>query len=372
MAAVSDYLHRKASRNKIPLDGVFELSPVCNFSCKMCYVRKTPEQLRLERKELISWEQWLDMAKQCYEAGTLFLLLTGGEPFLYPDFKKLYIHLHKMGFVLAINTNGTLIDEETVEWLKQYAPSRINITLYGNSPETYEKICGNAAGYVKAVKAINMLHAAGIPVVINASMIPENVHDLESIIDFGHEKDLYVRMSTYMFPPARREHDERDSRFTPEEAAAIYLRKYRKLYDKEEYNKFIHNMLKKGREQMQTDTWGSNYEYMWCRAGRSSFWISWEGKMTACGMLDFPLQTNPFEESFRECWLRITEAVRNTEVLHGCRDCEKREFCRPCVAMIYTETGTVDQKAPYLCRMSQCILEQMSEEKREYIDEERK
>ena len=79
--------------------------------------------------------------------------------------------------------------------------------------------------------------------------------------------------------------------------------------------------------------------------------------MTACGMLDFPGVEDPFENDFKECWLRLTNAVRTTAVLSGCAECEKRDICKPCVAMIYTETGTVDQKAPYLCRMADCIHE---------------
>ena len=75
---LSDYLYRKASQQKVPLMGTFELSPVCNFACKMCYVRKTMQQISREGKSLIPWEKWLDLAKQCREAGTLYLLLTGG------------------------------------------------------------------------------------------------------------------------------------------------------------------------------------------------------------------------------------------------------------------------------------------------------
>ena len=115
---ISDYLFQKASARKVPLSGTFELSPVCNFACKMCYVRKTPGQLQEEGKTLIPWQDWLELAEQCRGAGTLYLLLTGGEPFLYPGFRELYERLHAMGFLLSINTNGTLLDEETVAWLK--------------------------------------------------------------------------------------------------------------------------------------------------------------------------------------------------------------------------------------------------------------
>ena len=196
MNTLTDYLYAKAAKNHLPLGGTFELSPVCNFSCKMCYVRKTHEQIRCEGKCLRTPEEWLDLAKKCAHEGMLYLLLTGGEPFLYPGFKDLYIALHKMGLVLSINSNGTMIDEQTVAWLKEYAPSRINITLYGASEDTYQRICGNREGYHRAVKAIRLLLEAKIPVVINSSMIPENADDLEEIVKFGRRRKrlpLYPR-----------------------------------------------------------------------------------------------------------------------------------------------------------------------------------
>lgn len=362
MATVSDYLYHKASINKVPLNGAFELSPVCNFSCKMCYVRKTPEQIRCEGKQIIPWQKWLELAKQCYDAGTLYLLLTGGEPFLYPGFRELYERLHDMGFVLSINTNGTMIDRETVQWLKLRMPSRVNITLYGASEETYGRICGNGSGYSRTVDAIQMLTEAGIPVVINASMIPENACDLEKILDFGKGLSLNTRMSTYMFPPVRRDAEAGDSRFTPEMSAQMYIRKNRCLLPEDSYIEMLENRRHLSQTEDGRQDWGQDSEFMRCRAGRSSFWINWEGSMTACGMLDFPLKTEPFREPFADCWLRLTNAVRSTPVLAGCAGCNKREVCGACVAMIFTETGTIDQKAPYLCQMADHILELVESE----------
>lgn len=363
---VSDYLYRKAAAQKVPLAGTFELSPVCNFTCKMCYVRKTPEQLRREGKELIPWQQWLELAEQCREAGTLYLLLTGGEPFLYPGFRELYTQLHRMGFLISINSNGTLIDEETVAWLKTVAPTRINITLYGTSPETYRRICGNSTGYERTMNAITMLKDAGIPVVINASMIPENACDLEEIAATGRSLGLNTRISTYMFPPIRREREEADSRFTPEESADMFMRRIRCQMPEEEYRSWLQQKLCAVCEANESnEDWGSNGEYMRCRAGRSAFWINWDGTMTACAMVDFPLKTQPLHSSFRECWTALTEQVRRAPVLAGCASCEKRELCKPCVAMIHAETGTVDEKAPYLCCLADAVLKRIKEEAEE-------
>lgn len=363
MKSISDYLYARAAAEKIPLGATFELSPVCNFSCRMCYVRKTMPQIQAEGKHLRHWTEWLEIARQCREAGSLYLLLTGGEPFIYPHFRELYMKLHEMGFVLYINTNGTMIDRETVQWLKKAAPGRVNITLYGSSPKTYERICGRPDGYEKAVAAIRMLKEAGITVVINGSMIPENQDDLEEIMAFGRDLGVHVRAVTYMFPPVRREGEATDSRFTPAQAAAMAMRRQRFLTG-DNWNEYVSSQLDMVPNEAEASDadWGEKEEFMRCRAGRSSFWISWDGRMTACGMMDFPKVTYPFEKPFMECWSEITDAVRSMSVLQGCSNCPKRKICKPCVAMIQSETGTTNKKAPYLCEMTDCMIADMKDD----------
>ena len=295
----------------------------------------------------------------------LYLLLTGGEPFLYPGFRELYEALHEMGILLAINSNGTLIDEETVAWLKEKAPHRVNITLYGASRETHARVCGNASGFDKAARAIDLLKDAGIPVVINASMIPENQEDLEKIIAFGQERGPNARVATYMFPPAKREREQGDSRFSPEVSAKAFLRKARCMSDEDGYRKFLKDRLAEGTLPVQED-WGVQEEQMRCRAGRSSFWISWDGAMTACGVMDFPVTVYPFEKGFRESWLELTDTVRSRTVLKECAGCPQKELCKPCVAMLVTETGDPDKRAPYLCQVAHTLETLIREEAEKY------
>ena len=129
---ITEYLHAKAARQGIPLSGTFELTPLCNMNCRMCYVRMSREQQEAIRP-LRTAAQWLELGRQAKEQGLLYLLLTGGEPFLRPDFREILAGLHQMGLLISINSNGTLIDESVVRWLKETPPVRINITLYGAS-----------------------------------------------------------------------------------------------------------------------------------------------------------------------------------------------------------------------------------------------
>lgn len=367
MNRISDYLFQKASINKIPLSGTFELSPVCNFSCKMCYVRKTMSQIKKEEKNIKDWTQWVQLAEQCKNEGMLYLLLTGGEPFIYPHFKELYMKLHSMGILISINTNGTMIDEDTVKWLKKAPPYRINLTLYGASGKTYEKICGDENGFKRTIQAIVLLKEAGINLVINGSMIPENKHDMEDIIRFGKEHDIVTRISTYMFPPVRREKEHDDSRCSPGESADLFMRKNRCNLSQEDYSNFLKIQRSNYEKNIgeENEDLGNRFEYMRCRAGRSSFWVSWEGTMTACGILPFPKEVYPFQKPFAECWIELTNKVRETKVLQECVSCKKREICMPCAAMLYAETGDVNLKAPYLCELTDHILCKINAELRE-------
>jgi Predicted Fe-S oxidoreductases len=89
-------LVNKATANRTPINATIELTPTCNFRCDMCYIRMEKSQAE-KRGGLRSIEEWLHIADQLQEIGTLFILLTGGEPLLYPDFKELYIRLKEKG-----------------------------------------------------------------------------------------------------------------------------------------------------------------------------------------------------------------------------------------------------------------------------------
>lgn len=126
-----------------------------------------------------------------------------------------------MGLLISINSNGTLIDESVVRWLKETPPVRINITLYGASDETYGRLCRNPQGFTQVTRAIRLLGEAGITVKLNCSLTPHNAADLEGIFAFAKEEGLLVQATSYMFPPLRRDPSQVgcNDRFTPQEAA---------------------------------------------------------------------------------------------------------------------------------------------------------
>ena len=70
---------QKARQQHIPITGALELLPLCNMNCDMCYVRLSRSEMECQG-QLRTVDEWILLAQQMQKAGTLFLLLTGGEP----------------------------------------------------------------------------------------------------------------------------------------------------------------------------------------------------------------------------------------------------------------------------------------------------
>lgn len=350
---VTEYLFRKATKERIPLGGTFELTPVCNMDCRMCYVKMSRQQQEAIRP-LIKAEEWLKLAEEAKEQGLLYLLLTGGEPFGHRDFREILSGLHKMGLLLTVNSNGTLIDEETVEWLVRTPPVRINITLYGASDETYERLCRNPKGFTQVTKAIRLLKDAGITVKLNCSLTPYNADDLEEIMAFARREELVIQATAYMFPPTRRDASMigRNERFTPQEAAYYSAKIEKELGGTERFLKKAET-LDFGSIPSDEDICGdSEGEEIRCRAGKSNFWVTWDGRMLPCGMLpDEGVDLSV--TGFAEAWKQITGKTAAIRLPVKCRNCSLKERCKICAAMTVTESGRYDCVPEYRCRMAQ-------------------
>ena len=348
-SALVEHLHRRADVRGIPLSGTFELTPMCSMACKMCYVRMTAEEVRQSGKRLRTVDEWLELAKVLREQGTLMILLTGGEPLTYPGFRELYRELRAMGFVLSINSNATLIDEETVAWFAEDPPQRINITLYGASNETYMRLCNHPTGYTIVTKAIEMLQDAGVPVKLNCSITPDNVCDLEKIIAFSDERKLVLQASSYMFPPVRRDETSvgRNERFSPEECARVEARIRLLQRGEDDLRAYCANVEAHTvpEEDACFDCEGDGVR---CRAGKSSFWITWDGRLLLCAMMNDPAY-DVFEIGFPAAWEQLRRRTMEIRLPAECAACDSKDVCRSCAAMIYTETGFYDKKPQYRC-----------------------
>lgn len=351
-------LYRKAARQKIPFSGTFELTPCCNMNCKMCYVRMTKEEQKSTGRRELTAQEWIELARQAKECGMGTLLITGGEPFLRNDLEQICREIQQMGILLNMNSNATMIDERAIAWLKKSPPTRVNVTLYGSSNASYERLCGNPQGYDQALRGIKLLRDAGIFVGINVSLTPYNSDDVDRIFETIHAFGLSARPTAYMFPPVRRTDGcvEDGARFLPEEAGKCQVKADRLKLGQERFEarvKALHRGIRCMEEEDECirDTEKS----ISCMAGNAAFWMTWDGRMLPCGMMNNPC-FYPLEIGFKEAWQKIVNTIQTAEIHNGCGSCKKRFACPVCRALILAETGDLKEKPEYLCRMTEAYL----------------
>ncbi len=331
-------LFAKAGVDGIPLAGSFELTSRCTLNCKMCYIhRKELDKSVLSEEKDTAW--WLNLAEKAKDAGMLLLLLTGGEPLLRQDFDEIYLACKKMGLLVSVNTNATLIDEKKVRFFSDNPPQRLNITLYGASKETYADLCGSADAYEKTVNAIKMLKTAGVNVKLNYSITPQNASDAKKVYSFAKELDLAIQPVSYMFSPVRACGDA--VRLTAEEAAKAHFDWQRNHLGDEDFKKYI--ALKQNESSYNSDCG----ERINCRAGLSTFWVTYKGEMTPCGMLNSPCI--PIDD-FSKAWLYMRNERNNILLPSKCISCEYRRICDMCAAVAAAENGNSSTVPEYACK----------------------
>lgn len=355
---LGDMLISNAKIKKIPLTGAFELTSRCNLQCKMCYVcRPANDKTALVQERTA--EEWISLARQARDAGLLYLLLTGGEIFLRSDFKQIYTELCNMGFCIQIYTNATLITPELAKWLGKIPPSKVGITLYGASPETYKKVCGNSSYFNSAINGIKLLIEQGINVVLRTTVIKDNVKDFTKFAEIADKFGTQFKIINYVSP--RREGlgtCPLEVRLSPYELAKYeaYISTYftsKNLKPKNEPN-LSAALISNNEESVldeELDLTENAKEPFACAAGKCYFSITSDGRMTPCGLMSSPAVL-PFEKGFSEAWQELKGLCSSIPVCSECRECSLQEYCSTCPARLKNETGEYNKPAPYLCELA--------------------
>ena len=165
--------------DRFPLACQWELTCRCNLHCVMCYTDcfNRPERIR---EELVTSEI-LRIMDELAEAGTLELCLTGGEPLARQDFFTLYDHAVRLGFLVTVFTNGTLIREDEADHFARLPPQRIEISLHASTPHGFDRVTQCQGSHRRCCQAIELLRARRIPLVLKTTALTLNRDDILAI-----------------------------------------------------------------------------------------------------------------------------------------------------------------------------------------------
>lgn len=352
---IKRYLFKKGASEHLPVSGTFELTSRCCLSCEMCYIHDKAAG-KEKRKQELSTGHWLSIGREAVEAGMIYLLLTGGEPMIREDFCELYTELSKMGILITINTNAVLVTEEIVRCLSEHPPERVNVSVYGASPETYRRMCNDKDGYRKTLRGIRMLKSAGIPLAINTTYTKTNSCDMEAVTAYAKEQKIPVRMASYIFPPVRTEMKNQAACYlTPEEYGKLSA-----AFDDltmNEAQKAARKKTLRSLRQTSPEDYDERKRISACLAGRGAFWITWDGKMQPCGMLP-SISRDLRKETFRIAWDSLEQAMDHTLLPSQCVQCSKKKICPMCAAVYESESK--EEGLFQLCRYTDSYIASLS------------
>ena len=169
-----------------------------------------------------------------------------------------------------------------------------------------------------------------------------------------------------MFPPVRKDATMtgKNARFTPEDAAyymayADYLTLGKDRFLAQQTDSFVPSD-----PQEQCGQIGDGVR---CRAGKCSFWITWQGNMLPCGMFPPAGSPNVFEQPFAAAWEQIKKNTEAIRLPAQCADCNAKNSCRTCAAMVVTECGSFQKVPRYRCDMMRAYQGQWNRVKEEML-----
>lgn len=316
---ISWYLEHKAREKGVPIHGQFELTPLCNFDCKMCYVHLNGNQLG--EHALMTTDQWKKLIHEAYENGMYKATLTGGECLTYPGFEEIYLYLHKLGCEVNVLTNGLLLNEKWVDFFKAHPPAGIQITLYGHDDDSYERVTGHRA--FEAVKRnIQLVLEADLPLQIAITPNRYMGSDTMKTIELAKSLTKSVQVNSGLFIPREETgRAEQNDSISDEE----YIEIYRHL--SEINGKALHeipeeNLPAPGGPYHSCEECG-----MQCGGGRSSFVIEWKGNMGPCNRMSHLIYASPLQIGFKESWKIINHAANNWPRVPECKECPYEDAC---------------------------------------------
>lgn len=354
ITTVPNYINQKPRVHKrSALAFEIEITNRCNNNCRHCYINLPPND-REEKKREMTLETISRIADQAVELGSLWCLLTGGEPLLREDFPEIYLLLKKKGFLLSVYTNACLINKEHIKLFKKYPPRRLEVTVYGVSRETYEKVTRIPGSFNAFKRGLDLLVRNDIRVRLKAMALRSNFQELPKIAAFCRKFTCdYFRFDPFLHLRFdRNENRNRDilgERLTPQEIVSI------EEADIKRRESLIHKcdqLIQEGPDHRECQ------HLFRCGAGDNSFVISSDGMFRLCSSLWHPdcifdLSNGTLSDAWNHFVPHVlASASNNHQFLDKCYKCRIFSLCMCCPAHAYLEGGRLDYWSEYFCQVA--------------------
>jgi radical SAM protein with 4Fe4S-binding SPASM domain len=340
--AFSESFQSRLSGRRLPLSGTIEVTRRCPLTCLHCYNNLAMDDGEARGREL-DYHEHCRLLDELSDAGCLWLLYTGGEIFARRDFLDIYTYAKKKGFLITLFTNGTLVTERVADHLAMWRPFAIEITLYGLTKDTYERLTGIPGSYEKCMRGIRVLIERALPLSLKTVAVSTNRHEIPAMQRFANE-DLGVefKFDSMINPRIDCSQSPLAVRLTPEECVALDLADPKRV---DEWIRFADQVRRATEAAPPNDT---VYQ---CGGGLDSFALDPYGGLSIC-VLSEAHKYNIRAGGFREGWEGFLRQQRSKKITRPtkCVACTLKAVCGMCPANGELENGDPEAPVDFLCR----------------------
>ena len=342
--AFSADVHQRHTGERVPLQVSIEVTRRCPLECLHCYNNLPMSDGDARRREMTT-EEHFRVLDELVNMGCFWILYTGGEIFARKDFLEIYTYAKKKGFLITLFTNGTIMTEEIADYLAEWPPFAIEITLYGRTRETYEALTAIPGSYDRCLRGIKMLKERGLPLKLKTVATSVNKHEFLSMRQFAEEElGVEFKVDGQINPRIDCSQSPLAVRLTPEEVVALDLHSPKEIA---EYRRLAK------RDQENPPNLADNESVYFCGGGMNSFSINPYGEMGICVISQqetFSTQSSSvkdvWEKTVRE--LRLRKRTRVTK----CTQCRIQSLCGMCPANGELENGDRESPVEFLCNVA--------------------
>ncbi len=327
-------LIERARRERIPLQAEIEIIATCNFKCQHCYIAPCAE-----REDVMSLDSALRIFDKLQAAGTMSVLLTGGEVLTHRNFKEIYLAAKRAGFFVYVNTNAYLIGERWADFFKEWRPEIVSISLYGWTKETYETLTGIPRSHERCYRAVDLLLDRGIPVELKCPVLTITADELPAMLAFADSRGVRFRTDHNIMPQEKGGAQPLQLQLSPRASMAVQKKMDPGLVEFEAY------------AVKRVDTFVGDTVYT-CGAGKTGLAINVFGGVTTC-LTSRRVVGNLLDQSFDEVWEVLGNKVQaKYPPNHPCATCRFHGMCAGCPATVESLTGLPEGYVQLYCKMT--------------------
>ncbi len=351
-AVLTDLSNYRVPVCSSPMDVEIHLTHNCNLKCLHCF---QSSELNSNKTKLLSTDDWERIFSQMEEANVLSIIISGGEPFMYPNANEILRELATKRLSIAILSNGLMVNSKNIDIFTNKNVS-ITISLDGNNESTHEYLRGKNT-FAPTMRSIRLLADMKAHMAIAHTLHKQNFKFFEIFVNFLISEGIEALSVNFVEPEGRAALNKNLILSYKEESDM--RKKITEICEK--YSDKIMIDFSSFSEKSQISGFGDGNK-IFCSAGTKRLAISSDGSVYPC-LYAFNIDALKVgdlkKESLMDIWTAHTDIWKqirggiNISDIETCKSCHLNTCCalRNCRIKYYHKNNNL------LSKPDNCILD---------------